>query len=99
HEILDISGLGEVVVHLTLDSANRVLETRIAGEYEILAARLGAAHRGDHQESIAFAVDVEIGYQYLKTDGGDLHERVGDRGDGGNIEPMLFQKHRQCHAN
>ena len=47
NQFLDIRGLGEEIVHLTLDGANRVLQAGIAGEDEVFAARLGAAHRCD----------------------------------------------------
>jgi len=90
NELLDICRLGEVVVHLILDGPNGVFEARIARENEIFAARLDPAHGGDEQKPVAFAMDIEIGHEYVKTDGADLHERMGHGRDGGNIEAVLF---------
>src|SRR6266699_5112060 len=44
-------------------------------------------------------MDIHVGHQHIKTDRVDLYQRAGHRGDGRNIESMLFQKNRQREPN
>jgi len=44
-------------------------------------------------------MDIQVSHEHVKTDGADLDERVGHRGNRGNFESVLLEEERQRYPN
>src|SRR5262245_8636449 len=66
NELIYISWLYNVIIHLLTDRLHRSLESRIAGDDDGHCIGLDTPHRTDNCEAVSRLTDVEIGEQHVE---------------------------------
>jgi hypothetical protein len=99
YERWNVSGLGEIVIHLFPDGFQGSLEIGISSKNKGRSGRLNASHCANQDESIGWTANVQVSEQHIEWLMIDGVERLRDRCSNRYFESLLLENSWESKPN